>query len=328
MAFLDNSGDIILDAVLTDTGRARLARGDGTFRIAKFALGDDEVDYSTYKNDNNADGAHASGSAYYDLEILQTPVLEAFTNNTSTLKSKLLSVPRTNLLYLPVLKLQKLGGGGFQNAVFNTTSDNFMVLVDRDTVLDTTDDQAASSNGEIDGRDGNGAVIVVHQGLDTSEISHRFEMDADLLETQYIVEMDNRLGSIVAQQAGPAATLSFVDDDNVASYFLSLGPDRGFVLDKDSSIRDGAPTGDGTPYPIEGPQGTRLVFSIRSSLELRTSTYLFTKLGQSVTDGSTITGMSTRLSTASYYYIDSNIRVTGATTGYRIDIPVRFIKKA
>jgi len=329
MAFLDNSGDIILDAVLTDTGRARLARGDGTFRIAKFALGDDEIDYSTYKNDNNADGAHASGSAYYDLEILQTPVLEAFTNNTSTLKSKLLSVPRTNLLYLPVLKLQKKGGAAlFQNAVFNEDADNFMVLVDRDTVLDTTDDQAASSNGEIDGRDGTGAVIVVHQGLDTSEISHRFEMDADLLETQYIVEMDNRLGSIVAQQAGPAATLSFVDDDNVASYFLSLGTDSSFVLGRDSSINDDTATGDGTAYPIEGPQGTRLVFSIRSSLELRTSTYLFTKLGQSVTDGSTITGMSARLSTASYYYIDSNIRVTGATTGYRIDIPVRFIKKA
>ena len=28
MAFLDNSGDIILDAVLTDTGRKRLAAGD------------------------------------------------------------------------------------------------------------------------------------------------------------------------------------------------------------------------------------------------------------------------------------------------------------
>ena len=35
MAFLDNSGDIILDAVLTDTGRFRMARGD--FRISKFA---------------------------------------------------------------------------------------------------------------------------------------------------------------------------------------------------------------------------------------------------------------------------------------------------
>ena len=59
MAFLDNSGDIILDAVLTDTGRMRLAKGDGSFRIAKFALGDDEVNYELY------DKNHPSGSAYY-----------------------------------------------------------------------------------------------------------------------------------------------------------------------------------------------------------------------------------------------------------------------
>ena len=72
MAILDNSGDIILDAVLTDTGRKRLAQGDGSFRITKFALGDDEIDYTLYNNQN------PSGSAYYDLEIMQTPVLEAF----------------------------------------------------------------------------------------------------------------------------------------------------------------------------------------------------------------------------------------------------------
>ena len=101
MAFLDNSGDIILDAVLTDTGRMRLARGDGSFRIVKFALGDDEIDYGIYNK------THPSGSAYYDLEILQTPVLEAFTNNTSMLKSRLISISRTNLLYLPILKLNE-----------------------------------------------------------------------------------------------------------------------------------------------------------------------------------------------------------------------------
>ena len=99
MAFLDNSGDIILDAVLTDTGRLRMAQGDGSFKITKFALGDDEVNYSLYNKD------HASGSAYYDLEVLQTPVLEAFTNNTSNLKSKLISMTRTNVLYMPTLKL-------------------------------------------------------------------------------------------------------------------------------------------------------------------------------------------------------------------------------
>ena len=48
MGFLDNSGDIILDAVLTDAGRFRLAQGDGTFNIVKFALADDEINYSLY----------------------------------------------------------------------------------------------------------------------------------------------------------------------------------------------------------------------------------------------------------------------------------------
>ena len=85
MAFLDNSGDIILDAVLTDSGRFRLAKGDGSFKIVKFALGDDEINYQLYdKNDSR-------GSPFYDLEILQTPVLESFTNDDSSMKSKLIS---------------------------------------------------------------------------------------------------------------------------------------------------------------------------------------------------------------------------------------------
>ena len=67
MAFLDNSGDIILDAVLTDAGRQRMARGD--FKIVKFALGDEEVNYEIF----NAN--HPSGSAFFDLSIMQTPVL-------------------------------------------------------------------------------------------------------------------------------------------------------------------------------------------------------------------------------------------------------------
>ena len=66
MAFLDNSGDIILDAVLTDLGRQRLAQG--RFQISKFALGDEEINYALY---NTSD---PRGSAFYDLEILQTPL--------------------------------------------------------------------------------------------------------------------------------------------------------------------------------------------------------------------------------------------------------------
>ena len=77
-SFLKNDCDIILDAVLTDHGRKLLARGDGSFKITKFALADDEINYELY------DKIHTSGSSYYDLSILQTPVLEAFANNASS----------------------------------------------------------------------------------------------------------------------------------------------------------------------------------------------------------------------------------------------------
>ena len=327
MAFLDNSGDIILDAVLTDTGRARLAKGDGTFRIVKFALGDDEIDYTTYKNSNHAGGAHASGSAYYDLDILQTPILEAFTNNTSVMKSKLLSVPRTNLLYLPVLKLQEVSEGSAEHGSgqWNSTAKTFYITADTDTRKKFMDlNKLDSSKGVIDGTNGTIGEIVIHQGLDTHEISHVFQIDGDLLETQYIVEMDNRLGNIVSAQGTTSATLSFLDDDNIASYFFSLGTDVAFVRPP-LSLSDDANVGSTTGYPIAGPQGTRLVLSVKSSIELRSSIYLFQKLGGEVSDDA-LTGLGLANQGNVFRYIDTNIRITGATTGYRIDIPVRFLK--
>ena len=69
MAFQDNSGDIILDVVLTDEGRRLLAQGDGSFNVVYFALGDDEINYSLFDTTKN--------TAQQDLTILQTPVLES-----------------------------------------------------------------------------------------------------------------------------------------------------------------------------------------------------------------------------------------------------------
>ena len=109
MAFLDNSGDIILDAVLTDLGRKRMA--EGNFRITQFSLGDDEIDYSLYNK------SHPSGSAYYDLEILQTPVFESFTRTNANINYGLLSYNgRDDLLYLPTLKLNQLNPAGVDSA--------------------------------------------------------------------------------------------------------------------------------------------------------------------------------------------------------------------
>tara|TARA_B100000131_G_scaffold322673_2_gene377515 strand:- start:644 stop:1555 length:912 start_codon:yes stop_codon:yes gene_type:complete len=302
MAFLDNSGDIILDAVLTDTGRFRLAKGDGSFKITKFALGDDEIDYALF------DKNHASGSAYYDLELLQTPVLEAFTNNTSMLKSKLVSIPRTNLLYLPVIKINEI----YSTNNARHSSGAYLLAVNKDTEEALGINASSNAvNGIMYGENvGAGTTIRVDQGLDTTEISPAFTIDADLVETQYIVEIDNRFGSIVNASNASITSPSFIDDDNIATYFFSLGTDIGVV--SENTERDAA----ASTQTIRGPRGTYMEFQIQSSLDLNTGTFLFTELGSTTTVAST-----------SVYYIDTTVRITGATTGYRIDIPVRFVRK-
>ena len=311
MAFLDNSGDIILDAVLTDEGRKRLAKGDGTFRIVKFALSDDEIDYTTFNK------THASGSAYYDLEILQTPVLEAFTNNGSSMKSRLMSIPRTNLLYLPVIRPNK----GQKDSMPNATRNAHLILVDKDTE-DAFSDLLGTQQGLLFGENpANGFMIRCDQGLDTPEIPPTRDLDSSLVETQYIVEIDNRLGSL-ATKDGQRASVSFIDDDQVGSYYFSLGTDPSYVTNNNNTDAINA-TGVDEGNALEaimGPRGTILQFKVRSSIELATSDYLFDKLGS--TDTAQDLGVS-----SNFKYIDTLIRVTGATTGYKLDLPVRFMKK-
>ena len=311
MAFLDNSGDIILDAVLTDTGRMRLAKADGTFKITKFALADDEINYGLYDKNNS------SGSAYYDLQILQTPVLEAFTNNASSMKSKLLSIARKDLLYLPVLKLYD--GTGY---ALNSGASAFIVLVDDSTVTSAIGSAGTSfSAGIIDGNTvgTDSTSIRVDQGLDTTEISFALPIDPDLRETQYLVEMDNRLGTLYSGGGDTTpATLSFIDDDNIATYYLTENTDTSFV--KSLASVTNVTTGGGTN--IAGPRGSFLNIKIASTMALKTNTFFMNVLGSSGTD--TVQGS---LTSGTYRFIDSILSVTGMTTGYRIDVPIRYVKK-
>ena len=329
MAFLDNSGDIILDAVLTDTGRFRLAKGDGTFKIAKFAFGDDEINYKLYRNNNHALGVHPSGSAYYDLEILQTPVLEAFTNNTSTLKSKLVSINKTNLLYMPVMILNTKLAQTAMNDKASQALNTFAVTCDEDTFTALNlNDVKGLINGQKSAATANN--IHIDQGLDTTEIPAIIGMSDELKENQYIIEIDNRLGKIVDADNGNLAKVSFIDDDNVASYYLSRGTDPSYVNNdfntKFGQLDDITSTGTvGAGNIIRGPKGTYIRFSIRASLDLQTSTHLFEKIGS--TGEWDEDGSGSGSDTVDVRFIDTTVRVTGVTTGYRLDVPVRFIKK-
>ena len=306
MSFLDNSGDIILDAVLTDAGRERLARGDGSFKIVKFALGDDEINYG------NFDSTDPRGSAFYDLEILQTPVLEAFTNNTSNLKSKLITITRTNILYLPIMVFNGSTStdGGTQLTPAGSAIGGNIIPVAADSATMRNPDSGTALGVRLDAYGGynaatsNSSNLVLDQGLDTTAISPETNIPEDLYESQYQLQMDNRLISLATPDGTTVATPSFVDDDSIASYSVSSAT---YVADITATGADGS--------PIKGPRGSRLRFGLRSSLDVQSSTYLFTTLGSEVSDG-----------TNTYYYIDTTVRVVGLTTGNSVDLPVRLFK--
>ncbi len=96
MAFIDNQ-TITIDAVLTKKGRELLAK-NGNLNITSFALADDEIDYSLYEP------SHPNGSAFYDLALRNTPVFEPLTDETQTMKYKLVTLNQ-GVTAIPVITI-------------------------------------------------------------------------------------------------------------------------------------------------------------------------------------------------------------------------------
>lgn len=96
MAYLDNTV-ITVDAVLTKLGRERLSQGQ--FTITKWAVSDDEIDYSLYNT------AHPLGTDYYSNIIESMPVLEAIPDESQALRYKLRS-GTTKDVTLPKISIQ------------------------------------------------------------------------------------------------------------------------------------------------------------------------------------------------------------------------------
>jgi len=107
MAYLDNSS-ITVDAVLTKKGREILSKNGVAFKITRFALSDDEIDYSLWNP------LHPSGSDYYGKVIENMPVLEALVDETQAMRFKLISddtaLTTATTVNIPYLTVNSLNG--------------------------------------------------------------------------------------------------------------------------------------------------------------------------------------------------------------------------
>ena len=96
MGYLNNE-TITVEAVLTKRGRELLASDQG-LNITSFALADDKIDYTLYDSD------HPDGSQFFDLALRNTPVFEPLTDESQSLKYKLVTLP-PGTQHIPVIKL-------------------------------------------------------------------------------------------------------------------------------------------------------------------------------------------------------------------------------
>jgi hypothetical protein len=330
MAFLDNSGDIILDAVLTEIGRRKMAKGN--FSIKMFALGDDEINYKLYNKN------HPSGSAYYDLEILQTPILEAFTETNAGINYGLLSHGNTNLMYMPVMKTNEK----VPNAAIKSES-GFYYLSVADGV--TADAIIAALGGSCENagqyvlQSGahTGTKIISEIGLDTKEISattqnrNNYLDSNNLTDTGISVSIDTRFlssvlgaarGSIFSNggtegrekiQINMSRTAAGRTDRNLPNHRIAtVKAIRNQVVFRQNDNR-----ADTATSVMNGPRAsaTALNFDAKSltnddfSRHGKTSQDLFG-------DGNT------------YDYIDTTVYVSGVSSGATQQISLRLIKKA
>ena len=119
MGVLDNT-TITVDAILTKKGRELLAQGEGKFKITKFALADDEIDYGLY------DITHPNGSNFYGQAIENMNLLEAIPNQTLAVKYFLTNNPGQSSGNAPVVTITGPSTiKATKTGIYTSTTDNF-----------------------------------------------------------------------------------------------------------------------------------------------------------------------------------------------------------
>jgi hypothetical protein len=307
---------------------------DGEFRITKFALGDDEIDYSLY----NAN--HPSGSAYYDLEILQTPIMEAATRQASSIKYGLLSITRTDIVYMPVLKVNEktdkslVKTGGVYYLAANSATYKNLLSNNSDSSSKFLEPNSPSPS----------KVLLIESGLDTDQRTPTLEnREAAIVETGlydriYEVKFDNRfVAGIMSLVGGKFANTSKDTSDISLQSFSSQRAQSSldFLENYSTSMATGianevakrGDTADGNAISVfRGPRGSVTGMTFMPSLEinaegLASPTY-YTLYGTTGASASTL-GLA---GSSVYDFIDTTVYIRGMSSGTQLQIPLRLIR--
>tara|TARA_R110000824_G_scaffold46692_7_gene133834 strand:+ start:30453 stop:31433 length:981 start_codon:yes stop_codon:yes gene_type:complete len=322
MAFQDSCGTIIIDAVLTDIGRQKMAKGE--FRVTKFALGDDEVDYTF------GEGVGLN----YTLNEPALPTLEASSNQGNPIKYGLLSLPRKDIIYIPQFHINEKVTGAAKR-----TDGRYYVAVNKETTR-KLELELAGPEYVIENNSRIRNFIMFETGIHNENLEldqgtsgrERYITNLGLSDGNLFIYCDRRLVDEVLVNSND----SFFKNDTGSNLYMNLLPLRETVKISLTTMFDeqncykmkSVPNEIYNDYNqtisvVNGPRGIVGATSIKIKNELindseSNADARYTTFG---TTDSLLFGGSDK-----YDYIDTSFVIEGASTGMQKIIPIRIIR--
>lgn len=355
MAFIKTSDSILIKATLTEKGKKLLARGK--FKIAKFALGDDEVDYRLYKSDLVYDDS-------YIPALKNTKMLEAFKDKNNNIQFGLDSHD-SGVLYLSELEMDVLDGSQphafleyLPVLVKNTKttyaptirSDKYYVSVNDET--STILDENLNNFKYLQVNDFDKTKIVVESGIvnsglgliPTKDNRRKLILEKFLLDEDFLVEADNRIvASVIGIQQSSQfenfASGESIINFNTENFFSSaVSLESGFdyfatylIKGIQNSMMDfGMITAETTSENFSnlgGPRGSVVAFNVKTDQQLQVNS-TGVRDSRFAEFGTLENVLFSEMPTRKFDYIDTTIYIVGATTNSRLQIPLRIIRYA
>jgi hypothetical protein len=361
MAFLKTSDSIMIRATLTEKGKKLLARGK--FKVAKFTLGDDEIDYELYR---------ATGGSNYFPAVLMASSLEANKDINKNIQFGLNSydsgvlylseeqledidraTPHAYVDYLPVLKTNdkisysptlrndkyyvsindettKIINDGVPNFKFLQTNDlDIRKLVVETGILNSTYTESSSTE-----EDGLTPTIENRENL----IVKKFLLDRD-----FFLYADNRFVSTIVGINESSRFENFSSGEkiinfNTATDSVAISLESEFEYFATYIIR-GIPNllFDYEEFTdseksifysaIGGARGSVVALNVKVDNELKTNS-TGPRDSRFTQFGTLESNVFSELPTTKFDYIDTTIYIIGATSNARLQIPLRIIRYA
>ena len=343
MAFQDNSGGIILDATLTDVGRKYMAKGK--FRVTKFALGDDEINYALVSGSPSTVDDHKIPTG------VMPSVLEAFGGQQSNINYGLISLPRNDLLYIPIFKINtKIDGTASKH------TNNFIhVAVNKETGRKLESDLGSpskilyankhdknnivvESGIEVPSDGGTSGEAITTDLVPTEKNKKAYILNMGLYDRNCLLYADSKLIECV-YSSNPNATFENDKNDKLYVDFLPMQKLTKVSLPtitKDHEVyklqtinhkvlhRNSTATGN-SHSEFQGPRASVFAINIDINIELTSNS-----TGESDRRYKLLGNESIDLFSSGnlYDFIDTTIYVEGLSSNSRLQIPIRIVRFA